>query len=119
MRKVDPNSVIDDFKRQVADALQQWILIDRAIPSTPVALRRKVASDAFLTLAVAWESFFSDWWIGSVNRDASSYLATTELKLREEAQRAFGFEDSDLALRLVSRSHLSVKKVRRLAGSAR
>lgn len=112
MRKVDPNSVIDDFKHQVADALQQWELIDQATPSTPVALRRKVASDAFLTLAVAWESFFSDWWIGSINRDASTHLTTIEKKLRKEAQRAFGLEASDLARTLVSRSHLSVKEVR-------
>lgn len=112
MRKVDPNSVIDDFKLQVTDALAQWQVIDQAVPSTPVALRRKLSSDAFLTLAVAWESFLSDWWIGAINRDASTLLAQTETKLRQEALRSLGLGPTDLAASLVSKSHLSVKEVR-------
>lgn len=113
MRKVDPNSVIDDFKVQVATALTQWQLIHDALPSSPVSLRRKVAADAFLTVAVAWESFFSDWWIGSINRDASTFLARTETKLRDEAQRTFNLQAVDLAPTLVSKKHLSVAEVRR------
>jgi hypothetical protein len=113
MRKVDPNSVIDDFTAQVATARTQWKLIHDALPSSPVSLRRKVAADSFLTLAVAWESFFSDWWIGAINRDASTFMATTESKLRDEAQRSFNLQKADLAPTLVSKKHLSVQEVRR------
>lgn len=113
MRKVDPNSVIDDFKAQVATAEAEWKQIHDALPAKPVALRRKVSSDVLLTLAVAWESFLSDWWVGAINRDASVFLATTETKLRDAAKESFGLEQADLPPKLVSRKHLSVKEVHR------
>jgi hypothetical protein len=40
-------------------------------------------------------------------------MATTERKLREEAQRAFNLQTADLAPTLVSKKHLSVQEVRR------
>lgn len=113
MRKVDPNSVIDDFQLQVASALGTWSAIDAVLPANPVTLRRKVASDAFLTLAVAWESFLSDWWVGAINKDATTYIATTEKRLRDEAKRSFGLESADLTAKLVSKKHLTVSEVRR------
>lgn len=113
MRKVDPNSIIDDFTAQVATATFEWQLIHDALPSSPVSLRRRVAADSFLTLAVAWESFFSDWWVGAINRDASTFMATTEKELRDEALRTFSLQATDLASTLVSKKHLSVGEVRR------
>jgi hypothetical protein len=114
MRTVDPNGVIDDFEDLVDESLADWIDVAAAISAQPVALRRKVATDAFLSVAVGWESFLSDWWTAAINKDASTFLSQVESALRNEAAARFGLEASDLANKLISRSHLNVNQVRRM-----
>lgn len=39
--------------------------------TAPPERRKTVAEDIFLRLVIGWESFISEWFIGSVNQDAS------------------------------------------------
>jgi len=114
VRTADPNGVIDDFEDLVDDSLTDWMSVSAAISLQPVALRRKVATDAFLGVAVSWESFLSDWWTAAINKDPSAFLVQAESALRTDAKARFGLDAADLANKLISRSHLSLDQVRRM-----
>lgn len=44
--------------------------------------RKTVAEDIFLRMAVGWEEFVSEWFIGALNHDATRYRARQEQKLK-------------------------------------
>ncbi len=44
--------------------------------------RKTAAEDIFLRMAVGWEEFVSEWFIGALNHDATRYKARQEQKLK-------------------------------------
>lgn len=115
MKKVDPNKVVDRFQTAVADSLKSWMTVDTALAGQPVATRRIATTDAFVRLAVTWESFLSNWWIAAINRDPTTFVSRLDKRLREIAAAEMGLQAGDLSTALVARSHLTVEDVRRLA----
>lgn len=114
VNKTDPNDIVDDFVAQSASALADWNRIEVAIQQEPLAVRRRGAADAFMALAVAWESFMSQWLVGAVNRDASQAVASLDQKLREHAEGKLRVPAGHVAATLVTKGHLSMAEVRRL-----
>lgn len=86
MRKASPNDVAAAFTTATADALADWETIDAALASQSLSLRRRAASDAFLSLAVSWESFLSRWLVAAVNKDASQAVRQLATRLQEHAE---------------------------------
>lgn len=81
MRKKNPNDVIDDFKDLAASSLSTWTQMCEQI--TGNELKKNASVDAFLNVAIGWESFLSDWHIAAINRDSSAFVA--DLEARAEA----------------------------------
>lgn len=114
VNKTDPNGIVDDFVAQAASALADWQHIGAAIQHERIAVRRRSAADAFMALAVSWESFMSEWLVGAVNRDASRTVATLDQKLREHAQEKLRVPAGHVAATLATKGHLSMGEVRGL-----
>lgn len=114
MKKQDPNNCVDAIQEAITVSLAEWLTIDTALADQPVAIKRKVASNAFLQLAVNWEFFLSDWWLASINRDASNLIDGFDQKLRTHATDKLGLAEDQLAGKLVTLKHLNVSAVRRL-----
>lgn len=114
MNKTDPNDVVDDFVNATKVSLQEWKDINTALVGASISLRRKAAADAFMAVAVSWESFLSRWIVGAVNKDASSARMTLEAKLRYHATNDLRIPPGHLTASLVGKSHFSLAEVRQL-----
>jgi hypothetical protein len=114
VNKADPDAAVDAFEIDTLQLLADWIAIDDALKLEKVALRRRVATDALLRLAVTWEAFLSDWWVSAVNRDPGPLLGTLDGRMRKFARDNCGLTDADLSATLVTRSHFNVDDIRRL-----
>lgn len=71
MSKRDPNRVIDSFKAELAASLLAWGGMNTRMPESEIG--KRIAEDAFLRSAVAWELFLGDWHVAAVNRDATVF----------------------------------------------
>ena len=114
MNKTDPNAIVDDFVTTSNASLDEWRLIVAALEGQRIALRRRSAADAFMGLAVAWESFLSRRMIGAINRDATQTVATLEGRVRRFATEELRIPEGHLPVALVVDPHLNVSEVRRL-----
>src|SRR4051794_15891848 len=97
MRKASPNTVIDRFLASTSSALSDWQTVDTALEGESVGLRRRVASDAFLALAVSWESFLSQWLIAAVNKDSSNAVIYLTRRVRTHAEEELGLSPAHLS----------------------
>ena len=81
-------------RRTFVDVLQSGDAAWQSSQSAPTDRRKTVAEDIFLRFVVGWETFVSDWFIGSVNHDAARYRQAVEQRmdnwLQAEAQKEFG-----------------------------
>ncbi|TDE89588.1 hypothetical protein EXU48_20740 [Occultella glacieicola] len=114
MRKASPNDVVAGFTTATAGALTDWETIDAALAAQSLSLRRRAASDAFLSLAVSWESFLSRWLVAAVNKDASRAVSQLATRLQEHAEEELRVPRSHLAATLITQSHFSLNLVRQL-----
>ncbi len=114
MRKASPNDVVAAFITATSDALTDWETIDAALATQPLKLRRRAASDAFLSLAVSWESFLSRWVVASVNKDASQAVSYLTTRLQAHAQDELRVPTTHIAATLITQSHFSLDLVRQL-----
>src|SRR4051794_35578274 len=79
MRKKNPNDVIDDFKDFAATSVSTWAQMCGQISGNE--LKKNASVDAFLTVAIGWESFLSDWHIAAINRDSSAFAADLQVRV--------------------------------------
>jgi hypothetical protein len=86
MRKRDPNDVIDAFQSDAAASLDGWSEMLDALEDRDIDLRRRLSVDAFLRLAVSWESFRSEWYIAAINRDASQFRVDLQQRFRDSVR---------------------------------
>jgi hypothetical protein len=89
MRKRDPNDVITAFQVSATASLDNWSSMLEALADRPLDLRRRLSVDAFLRLAVRWESFRSEWHIAAINRDATRFRADLEQRFRQSVGDRF------------------------------
>jgi hypothetical protein len=114
VNKADPDAAVDGFEVDVIQLLTDWAAIDLALTKESVSLRRRVATDALLRLAVNWEAFLSDWWVSSVNRDTGPLLAGLDAQVRKFAETKCGLSNADLSTNVITRSHFTLDDVRRM-----
>jgi hypothetical protein len=81
MRKKNPNDVIDDFKRLAGASLATWTQMCGQITGND--LRKNASVDAFLNVAIGWESFLSDWHIAAINRDSSAFVSDLQQRVEQ------------------------------------
>lgn len=117
MNKADPNAVVLDFDVRTSVALAEWASTDallgaHAPAAEKLGLRRKVASDAFLALAVSWERFYSAWVAAAVNRAPAVAVARLDGQLKAHALRELKIPASALSASMLASSHLSLSGVR-------
>lgn len=112
MNKADPDDIVQAFQDRTRSALHDWQLIDDAVRPLGVGIRRRVACDAFLALAVSWESTLSTWLIGAVNKDTSAAIQHLEQKVRDHAETNLGLKPTVLSASLIATSHLNLSDVR-------
>jgi len=112
VRKANPNDVIDTFVQTTSAALSDWQAIDSAVGD--LRLRRRVASDAFLALAVAWETFLSQWLVAAVNRDSSTAVTYLSGRLRNHALEELRVPNTHVSAALITKNHFTLALVRQL-----
>lgn len=119
MRKASPNDIVDDFVGSVSTALIDWQVVDTAAKANSLSLRvrRRVASDSFLALTVAWERFLSRWLVAAVNKDASRAAARLTEKLKSHAHVELKVPSSHISSPLIATSHFSLASVRGVLGA--
>lgn len=73
--KSNPNIRINDFIREIDEALEDYRAIDRILngQSERIRLRRRVAADTLMTSAVMWENFLDDWFIAAVHNSTDRF----------------------------------------------
>lgn len=92
MRKLDPQSVRDDFSAE-SQALMEYFGRARRALEGDVHEKRDVsrlASTTFLFLVVYFERFLSDLFLSYLNRDFSQYQATLEHRIKQSAEEKLG-----------------------------
>jgi hypothetical protein len=114
VNKADPNDFVSSFVDTTNDALADWRTIDGALASSGIRLRRKAASDAFMSLAVAWETFLSHWLIAAVNKDSSKTISALSSKLADYATSELRIPSRHVAATVITQSHFAVAEVRHL-----
>jgi hypothetical protein len=87
VRKKNPNDVIDDYVELASDSLSTWKDVCAALSSAP--LKKRVSADAFLNVAIGWESFVSDWHLAAINRDSSAFAAHLETRAKNRLRGEF------------------------------
>lgn len=112
MRKASPNEVIDAFVQSTSAGLADWQTIDASL--SDLRLRRRVASDAFLALAVAWETFLSQWLIAAVNRDSSTAVRYLSQRLQDHATGELRVPQTHVSVTLITKHHFTLALVRQL-----
>ncbi len=112
MRKASPNEVIDAFVQSTSAGLADWQVIDASL--SDLRLRRRVASDAFLALAVAWETFLSQWLIAAVNRDSSAAVTSLSQRLQDHATNELRVPQTHVSTTLITKNHFTMELVRQL-----
>ncbi len=112
MRKASPNEVIDAFVQSTSAGLADWQVIDASL--SDLRLRRRVASDAFLALAVAWETFLSQWLIAAVNRDSSTAVRYLTQRLQDHATGELRVPQTHVSATLITKNHFTLALVRQL-----
>ncbi len=114
MNKSNPNSAVDAFVGSATNALADWKVIDQALSSHGIQLRRRAAADSFVALAVSWETFISNWVVACVNRDSSVAVARLNSQLRDYAIKDVGVPEGHVAGALITKPHLTLAEVRRM-----
>jgi hypothetical protein len=72
VRKKNPNDVVAAFQAEVGAVVSDWSAMRTAIGASTGALAKRATVDAFTRVAVAFETFRSDWHIAAINRDSST-----------------------------------------------
>lgn len=92
MSKRDPNRVLDAFTTELTASLTAWADMNTRLPEAEIG--KRVAEDAFLRSAVAWELFLADWHVAAVNRDATAFRQGLLQRYQESlAERWPGLQD--------------------------
>lgn len=122
MKKADPNAVVDAFRSRVNASLADWRAIDAAVTAQAssadrLRLRRRAASDSFLALVIAWESFLSSWVVASVNRAPEAAAQRLTERLTAHATETLNVPEAVLSKSLLATSHLSLDTVRGILDS--
>ena len=112
VRKASPNDVIDSFVQSTSADLADWQIIDASLHD--LRLRRRVASDAFLALAVAWETFLSQWLIAAVNRDSSTAVTYLSQRLQDHATNELRVPQTHVSATLITKNHFTLDLARQL-----
>jgi hypothetical protein len=97
MRKVDPTGVCEDFQSEL-DSLEEFYQASLdALKGKPNASSRAstLSELVFHRGYVALESFLSAYFIACINRDASTFLAWRECRIRQSVESKFGQWDED------------------------
>jgi hypothetical protein len=74
MRKQNPNDVVLVLHVEIDDAMEAWGGL-REVLGTSGPRAKRVTVDAFTRIAVAFETFRSDWHIAAINRDSTAFRA--------------------------------------------
>lgn len=114
MNKADPNDVVDAFTTATTSSRADWATINGLLATEPIRLRRRVAADAFLSLAVSWETFISAWLVAAVNKNATQAVATLSTRLQDHAVTALRLPPSHVATTLITQSHFNLTSVRQV-----
>ena len=86
MRKISPDGVRDDYRRQLVD-LTRFHNTGLATFSSE-ADQSTLTEHTLLAVAVAWEGFVSDMFIAYVNRDATRFMAHLKASFEEHLKTA-------------------------------
>lgn len=112
MKKASPDRVVDEFHSSVVQAIDDWRVIDAALEKHPIALRRRIASDAFLSLGVSWEAFLSRWLIAAINKDSTRASEMLADQIRKSAVDDLRIPETHLSSSLLVRTHFTLASVR-------
>lgn len=105
MRKVDPSSVCDELRDEIA-ALR--LFAERISDLGPTKNdRSRLVELTFHSAYVNAESFLSRWIIGAINRDSSTYIAFRANSIRQSVTSKFSAWDSSKTA-YTPPSHISV-----------
>ncbi|WP_457356050.1 hypothetical protein [Roseateles sp. P5_D6] len=117
MRKVSPQDIRDDFRRQLTDLTNFYQAGLAALGSDKD--QSTLTEHSLLAAAVAWEGFISDMFIGYINVDATRFKQHLKdafeqhLQTQEKSNRLFRAYGS-----LQFPAHLSKRDVQTLANSS-
>lgn len=118
MRKSDPNGLVASFTADTYQAWSDWVVIDQALAGHSLAIRRKVASDALLALAVTWEGFLSRWLIAAVNRDPNAAIQHLSDSVVSYATQQLHIPKAHIASSAILKQHFTVAEVQRILDPA-
>lgn len=92
MRKVDPQSVRDQFHAEADDLITFIQRIGKTLSGSAHSELdiSRLASTTFLTLYVSFERFQSDLFLAYLNRDFSQFQAFKESSIRSSVRHKFG-----------------------------
>ena len=116
MRKISPDNVRDDFKRQLAD-LTTFYNTGLSAFSTKNE-KSTLTEHSLLAAAVSWEGFVSEIFIAFINRDATQFKEHLRLSLEAYVKKSSKHEQIYNAFGSLSFSkHLNKADVLNLADS--
>lgn len=112
MRKIKPESVVDDFKVQLVELNNYFERVQTATVGTPTEVKdiSLLAEQSFVTAAVAFESFVSDLFVAFINRDSSKLQSEYESRIKESVKTKFAQWHAD-QLKFAAVKHLSVDQI--------
>jgi len=109
VNKTNPDLRIEEFTSRAEESLADWQAIDAAIVANggTLRLRRRAATDSFISLAISWESFMSSWFTAAVNREPRKAIRYLTNQLSSYAQNELRIPANILSSTLLTSSHVT------------